>query len=89
MVAELCAMSPLGRIGKPEELAKTVVHLPSNETRSSRVRSSSLTAASLLVIRPEEIGALAVWMASDVADFIHGRALECDGGWLTAARHMF
>ncbi len=31
LVAELGAMSPLGRVGRPEELAKTVVHLLSNE----------------------------------------------------------
>lgn len=36
---------------------------------------------------PEEIAKLAVYLASDDADFIHGTAMVIDGGWLTAARN--
>ncbi|GAB24222.1 putative oxidoreductase [Gordonia polyisoprenivorans NBRC 16320 = JCM 10675] len=37
--------------------------------------------------RPEEIARLAVYLAGDDADFIHGAAMVIDGGWLTAARN--
>jgi NAD(P)-dependent dehydrogenase (short-subunit alcohol dehydrogenase family) len=32
--------------------------------------------------RPEEIAHLAVFLANDDADFIHGSAFTVDGGWL-------
>jgi 3-oxoacyl-[acyl-carrier protein] reductase len=31
---------------------------------------------------PEEIARLALYLASDDADFIHGAAFTIDGGWL-------
>lgn len=37
--------------------------------------------------QPEEIARLALYLASDDADFIHGSAMVIDGGWLTAARN--
>ena len=36
---------------------------------------------------PVEIAKLAVYLASDDADFIHGAAMVIDGGWLAAARN--
>lgn len=36
---------------------------------------------------PREIARMAVYLASDDADFIHGAAMVIDGGWLTAARN--
>jgi 3-oxoacyl-[acyl-carrier protein] reductase len=36
---------------------------------------------------PEDIAKMAVFLASDDADFIHGSAMVVDGGWLTAARN--
>lgn len=38
---------------------------------------------------PKEIARLAVYLAGDDADFIHGSAVVIDGGWLTAARNPF
>lgn len=38
---------------------------------------------------PREIARLAVYLAGDDADFIHGAAMVIDGGWLTAAREPF
>ena len=35
---------------------------------------------------PEDIAKMAVFLASDDADFIHGSAMVVDGGWLAAAR---
>jgi 3-oxoacyl-[acyl-carrier protein] reductase len=37
--------------------------------------------------RPEEIARLALYLASEDADFIHGASMVIDGGWLTAARN--
>jgi 3-oxoacyl-[acyl-carrier protein] reductase len=37
--------------------------------------------------QPVEIARLALYLASDDADFIHGAAVVIDGGWLTAARN--
>jgi NAD(P)-dependent dehydrogenase (short-subunit alcohol dehydrogenase family) len=39
--------------------------------------------------QPREIARLAVYLAGDDADFIHGAAMVIDGGWLTAARDPF
>ena len=39
--------------------------------------------------QPWEIAKLAVYLASDDSDFIHGAAVVIDGGWLTAARDPF
>lgn len=36
---------------------------------------------------PEDIAKMAVFLASDDADFIHGSAMVVDGGWLAAARN--
>lgn len=36
---------------------------------------------------PEEIAKLAVYLASDDANYIHGAAMVIDGGWLAAARN--
>ena len=33
--------------------------------------------------RPEEIGALVAFLASDAAAYINGAPIPCDGGWLT------
>jgi NAD(P)-dependent dehydrogenase (short-subunit alcohol dehydrogenase family) len=33
--------------------------------------------------RPEEIGALVAFLASDAAAYINGASIPCDGGWLT------
>lgn len=37
--------------------------------------------------QPREIARMAVYLASEDADFIHGAAMVIDGGWLTAARN--
>jgi NAD(P)-dependent dehydrogenase (short-subunit alcohol dehydrogenase family) len=37
--------------------------------------------------QPVEIARLALYLAGDDADFIHGTAMVIDGGWLTAARN--
>lgn len=37
--------------------------------------------------QPVEIARLALYLAGDDADFIHGAAMVIDGGWLTAARN--
>lgn len=37
--------------------------------------------------QPVEIARLALYLASDDADFIHGTSMVIDGGWLTAARN--
>lgn len=37
--------------------------------------------------QPVEIARLALYLASDDADFIHGASMVIDGGWLTAARN--
>lgn len=34
--------------------------------------------------RPEEIGALVAFLASDSAGYVNGAAIPCDGGWLTS-----
>lgn len=39
--------------------------------------------------QPREIARMAVYLASNDADFIHGSAMVIDGGWLTAARDPF
>lgn len=36
---------------------------------------------------PEDIAKLAVFLASDDSDFIHGSAVVIDGGWITGARN--
>jgi 3-oxoacyl-[acyl-carrier protein] reductase len=36
--------------------------------------------------QPSEMADLAVYLASDAAEFIYGSAMVIDGGWLTAAR---
>jgi NAD(P)-dependent dehydrogenase (short-subunit alcohol dehydrogenase family) len=36
--------------------------------------------------RPEEIGPLAVYLASDDSAYVHGSSFTLDGGWSTA-RH--
>jgi 3-oxoacyl-[acyl-carrier protein] reductase len=33
--------------------------------------------------QPKEIGALVAFLASDVAGYINGASIPCDGGWLT------
>jgi len=54
--------------------------LPDNEEEIARTPAGRWC-------EPEEIAKLAVYLASDDADFIHGAAMVIDGGWLTAARN--
>ena len=37
--------------------------------------------------QPVDIAKLALFLASDDADFIHGTSVVIDGGWVTAARN--
>jgi 3-oxoacyl-[acyl-carrier protein] reductase len=55
-------------------------HLPDSETEILRTPAQRWGQA-------VEIARLALYLASDDADFIHGAAMVIDGGWLTAARN--
>jgi 3-oxoacyl-[acyl-carrier protein] reductase len=55
-------------------------HLPDSEPEILRTPAQRWC-------QPVEIARLALYLASDDADFIHGAAMVIDGGWLTAARN--
>jgi 3-oxoacyl-[acyl-carrier protein] reductase len=55
-------------------------HLPDSEPEILRTPAQRWC-------QPVEIARLALYLASDDADFIHGAAIVIDGGWLTAARN--
>ena len=55
-------------------------HLPDSEPEILRTPAQRWC-------QPAEIARLALYLASDDADFIHGAAMVIDGGWLTAARN--
>lgn len=55
-------------------------HLPDSETEIARIPAQRWC-------QPSEIARLALFLASDESDYIHGTAMVIDGGWLTAARN--
>lgn len=57
-------------------------HLPDSAAEIARIPAQRWC-------QPSEIARLALFLASDDADYIHGSAIVIDGGWLTAARNPF
>lgn len=76
-VNAICPGATLTGLTMPEGGSDT---LPDSEVEIARTPAGRWC-------RPEEIARMAVYLASDDADFIHGAAMVIDGGWLTAARN--
>ena len=73
----ICPGATLTGLTMPEGGSDT---LPDTESELARIPARRWC-------QPEEIAKLAVFLASDDADYIHGTAMVIDGGWLTAARN--
>jgi NAD(P)-dependent dehydrogenase (short-subunit alcohol dehydrogenase family) len=56
-------------------------HLVTEEGRNEHVDAAIAGTPAGRWARPEEIAKLALFLASDDADFIHGAAYLIDGGW--------
>ena len=76
-VNAICPGATLTGLTMPEGGSDT---LPDTESELARIPARRWC-------QPEEIAKLAVFLASDDADYIHGTAMVIDGGWLTAARN--
>ena len=76
-VNAICPGATLTGLTMPEEGSDT---LPDSEPEIMRTPAQRWC-------QPVEIARLALYLASDDADFIHGAAMVIDGGWLTAARN--
>jgi 3-oxoacyl-[acyl-carrier protein] reductase len=76
-VNAICPGATLTGLTMPEGGSDT---LPDSETEIMRTPAQRWC-------QPVEIARLALYLASDDADFIHGAAMVIDGGWLTAARN--
>jgi 3-oxoacyl-[acyl-carrier protein] reductase len=76
-VNAICPGATLTGLTVPEGDAS---HLPDSETEIARIPAQRWC-------QPSEIARLALFLASDDADYIHGAAMVIDGGWLTAARN--
>jgi 3-oxoacyl-[acyl-carrier protein] reductase len=76
-VNAICPGATLTGLTVPEGDAS---HLPDSEAEIARIPAQRWC-------QPSEIARLALFLASDDADYIHGTAMVIDGGWLTAARN--
>jgi len=76
-VNAICPGATLTGLTMPEGGSDT---LPDTESELARIPARRWC-------QPEEIAKLAVFLAGDDADYIHGTAMVIDGGWLTAARN--
>ena len=76
-VNAICPGATLTGLTMPEGGSDT---LPDTESELARIPARRWC-------QPEEIAKLAVFLASDDADYIHGTEMVIDGGWLTAARN--
>ena len=76
-VNAICPGATLTGLTMPEEGSDT---LPDSEPEILRTPAQRWC-------QPVEIARLALYLASDDADFIHGASMVIDGGWLTAARN--
>jgi NAD(P)-dependent dehydrogenase (short-subunit alcohol dehydrogenase family) len=76
-VNAICPGATLTGLTAPEGGSDT---LPDSETEIARTPAGRWC-------QPREIARMAVYLASEDADFIHGTAMVIDGGWLTAARN--
>lgn len=76
-VNAICPGATLTGLTMPEGGSET---LPDSETEVARTPAGRWC-------QPREIARMAVYLASEDADFIHGAAMVIDGGWLTAARN--
>jgi len=76
-VNAICPGATLTGLTMPEGGSDT---LPDTESELARIPARRWC-------QPEEIAKLAVFLASDDADYIHGTAMVIDGGWLTTARN--
>jgi 3-oxoacyl-[acyl-carrier protein] reductase len=76
-VNAICPGATLTGLTVPEGDAS---HLPDSDTEIARIPAQRWC-------QPSEIARLALFLASDDADYIHGAAMVIDGGWLTAARN--
>jgi NAD(P)-dependent dehydrogenase (short-subunit alcohol dehydrogenase family) len=76
-VNAICPGATLTGLTVPEGDAS---HLPDSDAEIARIPAKRWC-------QPAEIARLALFLASDDADYIHGAAMVIDGGWLTAARN--
>ncbi|OBC15423.1 2-hydroxypropyl-CoM dehydrogenase [Mycobacterium sp. 852013-50091_SCH5140682] len=76
-VNAICPGATLTGLTVPEGDAS---HLPDSDAEIARIPAQRWC-------QPAEIARLALFLASDDADYIHGAAMVIDGGWLTAARN--
>lgn len=76
-VNAICPGATLTGLTVPEGDAS---HLPDSDAEIARIPAQRWC-------QPSEIARLALFLASDDADYIHGAAMVIDGGWLTAARN--
>lgn len=76
-VNAICPGATMTGLTAPEGDAS---HLPDSEPEILRTPAQRWG-------QPVEIARLAIFLASDDADFIHGTSVVIDGGWLAAARN--
>jgi len=76
-VNAICPGATLTGLTMPEDGSDT---LPDSEPEIMRTPAQRWC-------KPVEIARLALYLASDDAEFIHGTSVVIDGGWLTAARN--
>lgn len=76
-VNAICPGATLTGLTMPEDGSDT---LPDSEPEILRTPAQRWC-------QPVEIARLAMYLASDDAEFIHGTSVVIDGGWLTAARN--